>query len=422
MSKTFCPLPFNHLYIHPAGVIKPCCRFAETNTPSDSDTNVANEEVLDNLLYNESHVSIREKMLSGEKVSGCRACYIEEEKSTKSMRTQEMELWGNYDYWKDKSPTVEYVEITFGNYCNLACRTCSSGLSSSWEKEDRILTKFYPDRQHMERMNVDRIWKANDFKNIKRLKVTGGEPMLHPDFPKFLDTIIDSGYADNIYLMIFTNTSYIPKQKLLDRLLRFKSVGVWLSIDGTESVQNYIRHLSDWEVVDAAARKWCSVQRETNNQMIINLGPTYSIYNIMNIPKLFKWWIDLRNEILGEFETQDTTITNNVLSWPDYLNIKHTPNKVKAIHELTKFKLKLDTTKHLPNVMIPIIDNIITNIEKPSNDKAKSQFIRFTKDLDLLRGQDFRSDINTLSNQFDDLWDKIDSNEALHEFKNINRT
>jgi len=94
MSKTFCPLPFTHLYIKPNGQYQPCCRYK--NTPDTK--KIHNYKSLDELLNTSELLSdIRNKMLNGERVSGCDSCYIEEQSGGNSMRTGEIAQWGGYE-------------------------------------------------------------------------------------------------------------------------------------------------------------------------------------------------------------------------------------------------------------------------------------------------------------------------------------
>ena len=281
MTKTFCPLPFNHLYIKPNGSYLPCCRFRNWKTVdggrTEQDTNLKTLDDYNSIneLLNNSELldSMRKDMLSGNKVKGCETCYVEEESTGESMRTAVLDEWKNVDI---DNPKVTNMEITFGNYCNLACRTCGSSLSTSWQEDDKVLSKVYKDRALVtERHSVKKNWNSEEFKNITSLKITGGEPMLHPDFTNFLDTIIDSDVSDKITLQIFTNSSFIPKKYLRDKLSKFKHVGIWLSIDGVGEQQEYIRHLSKWELVEKSAKSWLEFENEVPDRVKINFAPQF---------------------------------------------------------------------------------------------------------------------------------------------------
>ena len=401
MSKTFCPLPFSHLYIKPNGQWQPCCRFQ--GMPSTEQ--IHDYKNLDELLNSSTGLSeIRKKMLSGEKVSGCESCYLEEEAGGQSMRTGEIERWGDYEDLKDKTPTITNIEITFGNYCNLACRICGSNLSTSWEKDDKILSGLYQRSYEHQRLSVKKNWNPGDFKNVEKLKITGGEPMLHPDFLSFLDNIIDSGVSKNIEVQIFTNTSFIPKPHLLERLKKFKIMGVWLSIDGTKKVQEYSRHNSKWDIVQEATKHWLLFEKNNSDVVTIHFAPTISLYNIFNIIESMDWFLTLREEMLDDVN-KFTNCNWNITTWPNYLDIKLLPDKTRIVEELIDYK-KTINNKSLVNYK-ELIDRIIDRLYTSGNKRDLIEFVQFNKDVDTLRNQDFVQTFPELYKQIKDLWDNI---------------
>lgn len=399
MTKTFCPLPFTHLYIKPNGEYQPCCRYQDLVT----DDKIYEYNSLDELLNSSELLSdIREAMLNGEKVRGCNSCYLEEEAGGESMRTGEIERWGGYKELHDKTPTVNNIEITFGNYCNLACRTCGSNLSTSWQKDDAVLTKFYTRGYEPTRQNVKKDWIPEDFKNVEKFKITGGEPMLHPDFLSFLDDIINSGSAKNIEVQIFTNTSFVPKQHLLDRLSRFKEMGIWLSIDGTGDVQEYTRHNSKWDTVQESARAWLEFENEFKNVVRVNFAPTISLYNVFNLQEMLDWFIRLRMEVLTDSDSF-SNCTWNITTWPNFLDIKHLPTKKKISHQLKKYSSTIQK-EGLQNYK-ELIDRVIDRLEIEADANAIIEFTEYNKDVDKLRNQNFVETFPELYEQIKDVWD-----------------
>ena len=399
MTKTFCPLPFRHLYIKPNGEYQPCCRYQDSVT----DDKIHEYNSLDELLNSSELLSdIREAMLNGEKVRGCNSCYLEEEAGGESMRTGEIERWGGYKELHDKTPTVNNIEITFGNYCNLACRTCGSNLSTSWQKDDAVLTKFYTRGYEPTRQNVKKDWIPEDFKNVEKFKITGGEPMLHPDFLSFLDDIINSGSAKNIEVQIFTNTSFVPKQHLLDRLSRFKEMGIWLSIDGTGDVQEYTRHNSKWDTVQESARAWLEFENEFKNVVRVNFAPTISLYNVFNLQEMLDWFIRLRMEVLTDSDSF-SNCTWNITTWPNFLDIKHLPTKKKISHQLKKYSSTIQK-EGLQNYK-ELIDRVIDRLEIEADANAIIEFTEYNKDVDKLRNQNFVETFPELYEQIKDVWD-----------------
>jgi len=73
MTKTYCSLPFSHLYITTDGSVQPCCRFRFTNEegidtewPKRGAPKVAEFKTLNDVLKdNPRHKIIQDKMLAG---------------------------------------------------------------------------------------------------------------------------------------------------------------------------------------------------------------------------------------------------------------------------------------------------------------------------------------------------------------------
>jgi hypothetical protein len=132
-------------------------------------------------------------------------------------------------------------------------------------------------------------------KSLKLIKFTGGEPMINPEFIKFIDAICEQGSPENISLEIYTNCSYIPSPKLLENLVKFKNIQLNLSIDAFGNVNDYIRYGSSWEgtnkqTVSRSIDFWLD-QGVQNKNINIIMSTTLSILNVFDIPKLMSWWM-----------------------------------------------------------------------------------------------------------------------------------
>lgn len=375
-NKTFCILPFVHMQIKPSGQMKPCCRFDFHNPEYIKDGKYLFNEfnVADTSLTagqnSELWQDIRNKMLAGESVAGCHKCYKEEDITSHSMRTYENSLRNKNDQEQlvDKelaSPKIQYLEMTFGNYCNLKCRTCNADLSSTWWEDENALveTGKYPDRKHYPKtVNIPFNWKPEDFKDVEEIKFTGGEPMVHPDFIKLMDMLIEIDVAKNIKLDIFTNCSWIPGEKYLDRLRQFKKIVLSLSVDGIGSVNEYIRSPSSWPTVDKAVDSWLALEKENRENIHVVWNPTINIYNIMSLGKMIRWWFDKNANISKEW-MELTILCNrkmkeseivpagkmklNILHFPNYLSVELLPqiNRTTVARELNDIRRELIDSK-----------------------------------------------------------------------------
>lgn len=476
MSKsTFCILPFIHMQVKPSGQMKPCCRFEFHNKEYRTgpgyvfdEHNLNTSATLSSSQQSELWEDIRQKLLKNEPVGGCSKCYKEESISGFSMRTSENSLRNNelqdkpaYDVSK---PIIKYLEMTFGNYCNLKCRTCNADLSSTWWEDENVLvnTGNYPDRfyylnrQGKKVVNVPFKWEPKDFINVEEIKFTGGEPMVHPDFIKLMDMLIEMDVAKNIKLDVFTNCSWIPGEKYLARLKNFKKINLSLSIDGVGAVNDYIRHPSDWTTVDNATTTWLKLEETNRNSIHIIWNPTINIYNIENIKDMVEWWFAKNNEINANWMMHTVVINKklnhnelmsagkfkfNVLQDPGYLSLGLLPQsiKTKAINDIQALVSALDQTNqelttsilssfkpgeynvYLPGsvVLNPTTDKfeehwfiqeikvklkkIIRNLEQTKfNQEDLDKFFMYTADLDRLRNEQFAEVFPELSKAFNE--------------------
>ena len=394
VSKTYCPLPFNHIYIHPTNKASVCCAFRR----DDEKGNLPYIQEYDKLSDHLNHPfikDIQQKMLKGEKVPGCATCYYAEKHGYQSMREKEIYTW-HKESFRDftppdlENPKLEFIEVTFGNYCNLACRTCNSDLSHSWLKENKMLgDKNLPNASTTTRMNIDREWQDDDFKDLQYLKITGGEPLLHPDFPKFMERL----EQQNIYCFIFTNASWVPKKRIFDMMKNFKYLQVFLSVDGTGTVQEYMRHNSVWETTEKSVRKWMEWSTTVDNVQI-SWAPTWSLMNANYYIETCNWWLGLTEELLrGTSGESWNLVKTNFIFGPNYYQMSLLSNK-----EELKQKAK-DYIEELKNSDVIGIDHIIEMTEAyikffdkdaGNEDHKLKTYYKMTETLDESRNQSLK--------------------------------
>jgi MoaA/NifB/PqqE/SkfB family radical SAM enzyme len=126
--------------VNPDATVKPCCMMKKgTNVLYNEDGSIATVRNDFKKLWNSSKLKeIRINMISGNKVSGCEVCYLQEDSGRKSNRQQSNEEWagklgadhlyklmdkailknGELDY------SIAYLDLRLGNLCNLKCRMC----------------------------------------------------------------------------------------------------------------------------------------------------------------------------------------------------------------------------------------------------------------------------------------------------------
>ena len=327
LNPSFCILPWMHVQYKPSGQSKPCCRYDNNQEDRDFQEYLKNPTVqhdnlselfLDrakNLIIQKSSIEetfnseywnkARELTIKNKPISGCHKCYAEEKTDGEislSMRLGSSILYNDgfiHKKPKFEKPSLEFLEVGFGNYCNLACLSCNSSLSTTWHDNEVALNKTASQgikRTIFPKLDNIRFDLADDtLKTLKLVKFTGGEPMINPEFVKFIGLICERGHPENINLEIYTNCSYIPSPKLLENLVKFKNIQLNLSIDAFGSVNDYVRYGSTWEgdakqTVSRAIDFWLD-QGVNNKGLTIIMSTTLSILNVFEVPKLMSWWM-----------------------------------------------------------------------------------------------------------------------------------
>jgi sulfatase maturation enzyme AslB (radical SAM superfamily) len=324
LNPSFCILPWMHIQYKPSGQPKLCCRYDISLEANEAVKNPDSNNLLLKLSPAKDNITVKESSMEqsffGDYWSasrqytqdqtpliGCHKCYKEEQGTQgevqNSMRLGSSILYNQGYLHKQpnyEKPRLEFLEVGFGNYCNLACLSCNSSLSTSWYQDELELNKVV--NNNVKRMifpkldNLKFIPDAETLKTLRVIKFTGGEPMINPEFTKFIELICEQGRPEQISLEIYTNCSYVPSPKLLENLTKFEAVQMNLSVDAYGAVNDYVRYGSNWtgntkQTVSNAIDFWLTVGRDHGNISVI-MSTTLSALNILEIPKLMSWWMD----------------------------------------------------------------------------------------------------------------------------------
>lgn len=319
---SFCVLPWMHIQYKPTGQSKLCCRYDTVHEYKENNADktlknlsqlvperlnlVIQKKTMEESFFSNYWDTARKYTDTKQLISGCHKCYKEEQVSGEvgtSMRLGTAILY-NEGYLHKKpvheKPEIKFLEVGFGNYCNLACLTCNSTLSTTWNNDEIELNKIAVPKLKRDVFpkldNLKFIPSAETLKSLRIIKFTGGEPMINPEFIKFIELICEQGNPEQISLEIYTNCSYIPSPKLLENLTRFEAVQLNLSIDAYGQANDYIRYGSIWEgegkqTVSRAIDHWLAFGKQHDNISII-MSSTLSVLSILEVPKLMTWWMD----------------------------------------------------------------------------------------------------------------------------------
>jgi MoaA/NifB/PqqE/SkfB family radical SAM enzyme len=302
MNSNYCVLPFVHSCTNVGGRNKPCCRFSDqTYNDNISPLDYFNGEKL-NLL--------REKMLRGEKIKGCNKCFSEEALGKESYRQRSNKQYKGYI---GKSPKLKFIEIGLSNACNFGCVTCDAAYSTTWWNDIDDVNKVGANKAKPNNKVVYTDIEINDFSDVDRIKILGGEPFMEPRNLEFLKKC----NLENVELELVTNGSILPNKEWQDVLSSLKYINLDISLDGHGETAEFVRYGTNWNKLQSNIEWWKNWWSNHNN---ITIKSHYVVHalNIFDLNNYLKWQ--------KEFGWKTTF---DILQLPEYLNIKILPKFLK---------------------------------------------------------------------------------------------
>ena len=311
-NKSICAYPWMAACINPNGLVRPCC-FWRSN--GDSLT-LSNSNLTNNPTHSPAWDKVRADMVAGIPVKSCALCYKMDAANSYSGRTNSLKWLKPDDYtiFNDvKAAPLDYLEVTLSNLCNLACVGCVDGLSTKWSAEN-----IKAGRPGAKLINNKYDWTKWDLSTLRKLKILGGEPFMEQD--RFGDLLEHVDLA-KLTLVIFTNGTILPDERLKSLIEKSKKVEFYVSLDGLGSVNDWVRWPGKFnEVVDNMKifQSWWSnyTNIELINSSVIN------IFNILTIDSYFDFMTATFPNWRQQFNWVDS---------PDWQDIKNLPKEVKSI-------------------------------------------------------------------------------------------
>ena len=271
-------------------------------------------------LHNTEHkIKQREMMLGGIRPKECNYCWNMEDIDPTVVSDRKRftnETWAIerrkeiIEAPADKHIGPAYMEISFANVCNFACSYCSPGQSSTWEHEVRKYGSYpiedptvHKDKMHdmiPEDNNpyIDAFWRwlPEVYKDLRYLRITGGEPLATRNFMKLLDYVAAN---ENKELTLVINTNlcvpeknldlFFTKAKALQDANTIKGIEVYTSMDTWGPQAEYIRDGLDIVKWEATVRKV-----STTFGVPIRVMVTFGLLSVFNFQTFVEKVIQMR--------------------------------------------------------------------------------------------------------------------------------
>ena len=195
-SKTFCMLPFMHVYGSAGGDLVPCCEAQEIPLNEKGESAIQS-------WNNKNYKELRRALANGERPKRCDVCWHNEDSGIISNRLQwEKDNWKTFsdiidvndDYTVNNKPY--WVELKVSNFCNLKCIMCSTHSSYKRVADLDIIKKYTTDGYETRLLRPTTLFESlgkwpSIWDTVHTLQFTGGEPIINKEHYDLLDSIPD---------------------------------------------------------------------------------------------------------------------------------------------------------------------------------------------------------------------------------------
>lgn len=269
-------------------------------------------------LHNTEHKKQQRKlMLEGKRPSECSYCWDMEDvgnsysdryiKSTDPWAWPDMERVAALPWDQDINP--RYLEVMIDKVCSFSCSYCAADVSSSIAAEikkfgpfpvstnphHRIPRADWADREQHRKTFVAAFesWLPKILPDLKVLRITGGEPLLSPEFWRLLSSLKTSG-SEALDFAVNSHMNHRPEiiEKFCSQIndllqgKKIRSFSLYTSLDTKGQQAEYIRHGLDYDKVLFNLETLISRLPETEVVVMCT-------FNILSIPSFEEFLDDI---------------------------------------------------------------------------------------------------------------------------------
>lgn len=392
-SKSFCMLPWVHLYVSPHGYVNPCCIAPWEKEHILGDLN---KENLQDIWNGQPMRDLRKKMLRDQTDPKCWQCYENERLGIRSKRQDSNMRYrhhlghalGTHRNGSVDNPKPIFWDIRVSNLCNFKCRICGHHSSSKWYEDAKKLDMLsFEDGIHKSVKNFDDLLaQLTPFvTDLEEIYFAGGEPLVMEEHYDLLELLIQRGKT-NIKLRYSTNfsTRFFKGRDVFELWKQFDEVFLHASLDGSGRRGELQRKGQNWK--DVITLRQQLMELCPNVQFMI--CSTITAMNVLHLPDFHREWVESGLVAADDF-------IPHILKRPERLSIQIMPKVLKdeVVEVYGRHLAWLDSFDDPGLVKMPIVRNEYASVIPYIQDKDKSallpEFIDFTGKLDALRGENF---------------------------------
>lgn len=222
-------------------------------------------------------------------------------KEITAFKIREMTELSNYVVHLRKHPRLTYLFFELTDACNLSCLHCGSSCNS----ENNIYLPFEAIKKVIDEVS------SKYFPENIMVCLTGGEPLLHPDFFEIASYITSRGFSCGI-----TTNGTMVNEDYAYRIVDAHINSVMFSLDGLEENHNWLRNNRNSFLKTINGIK--NLRRISNGNCIVaattvvhkkNIGELHELYDYVKTLDLDLWRL-VNVEPIGRAEEHSDLLLN----------------------------------------------------------------------------------------------------------------
>jgi hypothetical protein len=360
-KNIFCNTPWYELHIYWDGSLGICCQEAhKLYAESDRQYNIATMSIQE--WFNSDPVKkFRTGIMGNQPLTECRRCYTEENHDGNSRRLKSNQKSVIFtrtafaDSFQQSPGQAKFLHsannqghttttpidmhINLGNFCNLACKMCSPE-SSSVIASQQVRWGIESSRQYLGTdWTQDRtVWdqfkqQLLELPGLNNIHFMGGETLLTPRLEDLVDFMIEHNRFDLCFSFVTNGTVF--RSKLIEKLKKFRRVGIEVSVETIDDHNAYQRQGTDTALVLKNIDLYLS---ECNGSSVtVALRPVPSLLSIGYYSKLLEYALD-----------RQLIVKSNLCYRPRFLSAEILPSSIKKQYQ----KQYLDLLSQLTNIIV----------------------------------------------------------------------
>lgn len=368
----------------------------------------------------------RQRILKDSRLSECSRCYSEEDSGGNSRRqraNQKSVIFTQaFEHSFEQSPGRKHfndsgltatqpidIHIDLGNFCNLACKMCNAQASSRIAAQE-VKWGIQSSQQFVgsDWTRNAKVW--NSFKQqllnipgLNNIHFMGGETLLTDRFEDLVDTLIEHQRFETCLSFVTNGTVFRPE--LISKLIKFRRVGIEVSIETVDEHNAYQRQGTDTAQVLHNIDRYLEVCNDTN--ITVSLRPAISALTIGYFGGLLMYALNqgltIKSLQVNTPRFLDAAILPIEVRQQYIVNYRHILNQLDSINLVDAYNASDPNNYQLViKQQAQMCINMLTRSEPQDVDHLRSQLVNHCKKWDKIYDLDARQ----LYPELVEIWDQ----------------